>query len=50
MDPWVKQMVAQVAYGVENGHTLALVEGIKMVFGILEAMELDAANYEGFSS
>jgi hypothetical protein len=39
-DQWVEQMVARVAYGVDNGKTSALVDGLKMVFGILEAMKL----------
>jgi T-complex protein 11 len=39
-DQWVEQMVAKVAYGVDNGKISALVEGIQMVFGILEAMKL----------
>ncbi|KAL7274044.1 Protein SOSEKI 1 [Rhizina undulata] len=45
-DQWVEQMVAKVAYGVENRKTSALVEGLKMVFGILEAMKLDVANHQ----
>lgn len=39
-DQWVEQMVAQVAFGVDNGKTWALRDGLKMVFGILEAMKL----------
>lgn len=39
-DQWVEQMVAKVAYGVDNGKISALVEGLQMVFGILEAMKL----------
>jgi len=39
-DQWVEQMVAQVAYGVDKGKTSALRDGLKMVFGILEAMKL----------
>ncbi|CUS14650.1 unnamed protein product [Tuber aestivum] len=45
-DQWVEQMVAKVAYGVDNGKVSALVEGIQMVFGILEAMKLDVANHQ----
>lgn len=39
-DQWVEQMVARVAHGVENQKTSDLVDGLKMVFGILEAMKL----------
>lgn len=39
-DQWVEQMVAKVTYGVDNGKVSALVEGLQMVFGILEAMKL----------
>lgn len=45
-DQWVEQMVARVAYGVDNGKISALVDGLKMVFGILEAMKLDVANHQ----
>ncbi|KAI5784688.1 T-complex protein 11-domain-containing protein [Geopyxis carbonaria] len=45
-DQWVEQMVSRVAYGVENGKTSAFVDGLKMVFGILEAMKLDVANHQ----
>ena len=43
-DQWVEQMVARVAHGVDTGKTAALVEGLKMVFGILEAMKLVCIN------
>ena len=39
-DHWVEQMVACVTDGVDNRKTSSLVEGLKMVFGILEAMKL----------
>jgi len=39
-DQWVEQMVSRVTYGVDNQMTSALVDGLKMVFGILEAMKL----------
>ncbi|CCX33089.1 T-complex protein 11-domain-containing protein [Pyronema domesticum] len=45
-DQWVEQMVSRVAYGVDHNKTPALVEGLKMVFGILEAMKLDVANHQ----
>lgn len=45
-DQWVEQMVAKVAHGVDNRKVSALVEGIQMVFGILEAMKLDVANHQ----
>lgn len=45
-DQWVEQMVAKVTYGVDNGKVSALVEGLQMVFGILEAMKLDVANHQ----
>ena len=45
-DVWVEKMVARVAHGVETQNTEALVDGLKMVFGILEAMKLDVANHQ----
>lgn len=49
-DQWVEQMVAKVAYGVDHGKVTALVEGIQMVFGILEAMKLVCFVPRTFSS
>lgn len=45
-DQWVEQMVTRIAQGVDNQKTSAFVEGLKMVFGILEAMKLDVANHQ----
>lgn len=39
-DQWVEQMVTRIAYGVDHGKTAAFVDGLKIVFGILEAMKL----------
>lgn len=47
-DQWVEQMVAKVAHGVDNRKVSALVEGIQMVFGILEAMKLVCNPLFGF--
>ncbi|TGZ80397.1 Tcp11-domain-containing protein [Ascodesmis nigricans] len=45
-DQWVEQMVTRIAYGVDHGKTAAFVEGLKIIFGILEAMKLDVANHQ----
>lgn len=45
-DQWVEQMVTRVAHGVDNQKTSAFVDGLKMIFGILEAMKLDVANHQ----
>ena len=39
-DSWVEQMVQRISYGVDTGRTHAFVDGLKIVFGILEAMKL----------
>ncbi|KAI9663430.1 MAG: hypothetical protein M1829_006068 [Trizodia sp. TS-e1964] len=45
-DDWVDQMVAQVQIGTEQANINELVNGLKELFGILEAMKLDVANHQ----
>lgn len=39
-DGWVEQMVNRISFGVESGRMQSFVDGLKIVFGILEAMKL----------
>lgn len=45
-DPWVDQMSSKFVEAVENNSIQQLVEGLRMVFSILEAMKLDVANHQ----
>ncbi|CAN6622086.1 hypothetical protein TRVA0_008S03202 [Trichomonascus vanleenenianus] len=45
-DAWVDQMVSRVELGVETRSPRRLVDGIRLVFAILEAMKLDVANHQ----
>ncbi|KAK9451859.1 T-complex protein 11-domain-containing protein [Limtongia smithiae] len=45
-DAWVDQMLQQITTGVEYNDSAKIVEGIRMVFTILEAMKLDVANHQ----
>lgn len=45
-DSWVDQMVARVENGVDNKSPRRIVEGLRMMFAILEAMKLDVANHQ----
>lgn len=45
-DQFVEQMVSRISFGVDTGRTQAFVDGLKIVFGILEAMKLDVANHQ----
>lgn len=45
-DSWVDQMVDRVKLGVESNSARRLVEGLRMIFAILEAMKLDVANHQ----
>lgn len=45
-DAWVDQMVTRVHSGVETQSPLRIVEGLRMIFAILEAMKLDVANHQ----
>lgn len=45
-DAWVDQMVCRIELGVETQSPRRLVEGLRMVFAILEAMKLDVANHQ----
>ncbi|KAK9459216.1 T-complex protein 11-domain-containing protein [Lipomyces oligophaga] len=45
-DTWVDQMLALVISGVEHNDSRKLVDGLRMVFTILEAMKLDVANHQ----
>lgn len=45
-DGWVDQMVDQISQGVASSSTTEVVDGLRMVFSILEAMKLDVANHQ----
>lgn len=45
-DSWVDQMVARVEQGVASQSPQRIVEGLRMMFAILEAMKLDVANHQ----
>lgn len=45
-DSWVDQMVARVEQGVSSQSPQRIVEGLRMMFAILEAMKLDVANHQ----
>jgi len=45
-DSWVDDMVAKIVDGVDTENTRLLVDGLRSVFGILEAMKLDVANHQ----
>lgn len=45
-DTWVDQMVKELSYGDKHGDVKSLVEGIKNLLGVLEAMKLDVANHQ----
>lgn len=45
-DNWADQMVARIEMGIETNSPKRLVEGLRMVFAILEAMKLDVANHQ----
>ncbi|KAI9712635.1 MAG: hypothetical protein M1812_006815 [Candelaria pacifica] len=45
-DEWVENMEEQIAGGVKKADLGAIVEGLKLLFGILETMKLDVANHQ----
>ncbi|ANB13630.1 Sok1p [Sugiyamaella lignohabitans] len=45
-DSWVDQMVSRIELGISTKSPKRLVEGLRMVFAILEAMKLDVANHQ----
>ncbi|KAK9469700.1 T-complex protein 11-domain-containing protein [Lipomyces arxii] len=45
-DPWVDQMLVCIRTGVEENNAEKLVDGLRMIFTILEAMKLDDANHQ----
>ncbi|KAI9697033.1 MAG: hypothetical protein M1836_004994 [Candelina mexicana] len=45
-DDWVDNMEEQIRRGVEQANLEAIVEGLKLLFGILETMKLDVANHQ----
>ncbi|EWC45825.1 hypothetical protein DRE_04832 [Drechslerella stenobrocha 248] len=45
-DSWVDDMVSKIKDGVTRDSPRLLVEGLRSVFGILEAMKLDVANHQ----
>ncbi|KAK6358821.1 hypothetical protein TWF696_000003 [Orbilia brochopaga] len=45
-DTWVDDMVGKIKDGVTRDSPRLLVEGLRSVFGILEAMKLDVANHQ----
>ncbi|KAI9829214.1 MAG: hypothetical protein M1826_005809 [Phylliscum demangeonii] len=45
-DTWVDEMVAQFCAVPSSGQQSVLVDGVRMLFGILEAMKLDVANHQ----
>ncbi|KAI9829045.1 MAG: hypothetical protein M1832_000068 [Thelocarpon impressellum] len=45
-DNWVDDMVDRFRGGVRTGQVRHLVEGVRMLFGVLEAMKLDVANHQ----
>ncbi|EPS35732.1 hypothetical protein H072_10879 [Dactylellina haptotyla CBS 200.50] len=45
-DAWVDDMVGKIKDGVARDSPRLLVEGLRSVFGILEAMKLDVANHQ----
>ncbi|KAF3915988.1 hypothetical protein AA313_de0208888 [Arthrobotrys entomopaga] len=45
-DAWVDDMVSKIKDGVTRDSPRSLVDGLRSVFGILEAMKLDVANHQ----
>lgn len=45
-DAWVDQMVSKVEQGVASQSPQLIVEGLRMIFAILEAMKLDVVNHQ----
>ncbi|KAI9849574.1 MAG: hypothetical protein M1838_000116 [Thelocarpon superellum] len=45
-DQWLDDMVNRFRRGVKTGAVTDLVDGIRMLFGVLEAMKLDIANHQ----
>ncbi|KAF3936635.1 hypothetical protein ABW19_dt0202458 [Dactylella cylindrospora] len=45
-DAWVDDMVSKIKDGVASESPRLLVDGLRSVFGILEAMKLDVANHQ----
>lgn len=45
-DPWVGEMLGKFADAHRTGQVAPLVQGLRMVFQILEAMKLDVANHQ----
>ncbi|KAF2759460.1 hypothetical protein EJ05DRAFT_298776 [Pseudovirgaria hyperparasitica] len=45
-DVWVDKMVQQTKKGVEEGSAKCIVDGLRELLGILEAMKLDVANHQ----
>ncbi|KAL2013818.1 hypothetical protein VTN00DRAFT_1343 [Thermoascus crustaceus] len=45
-DEWADQMVEQISSGFHAQDVGKIVEGLQMLFGILEAMKLDVANHQ----
>ncbi|KAL2002012.1 hypothetical protein VTN02DRAFT_798 [Thermoascus thermophilus] len=45
-DEWADQMVEQISSGFRDQDMWKIVEGLQMLFGILEAMKLDVANHQ----
>ncbi|KAL9064225.1 MAG: hypothetical protein Q9157_007911, partial [Trypethelium eluteriae] len=45
-DGWVDQMVEHIEDGVRNARAQSIVDGLRELLGILEAMKLDVANHQ----
>ncbi|KZF25726.1 Tcp11-domain-containing protein [Xylona heveae TC161] len=45
-DSWVDDMVGEIGKGLQIGDMNILVDGLRLLFGILEAMKLDVANHQ----
>ncbi|KAK2749606.1 hypothetical protein FQN57_005828 [Myotisia sp. PD_48] len=45
-DPWADQMVNEISEGHQTGDPYKVVQGLKTLFGTLEAMKLDVANHQ----
>ncbi|KAI9708027.1 MAG: hypothetical protein M1820_004231 [Bogoriella megaspora] len=45
-DEWVDKMVKQIEYGVAQSDSQSIVNGLRELLGILEAMKLDVANHQ----
>lgn len=45
-DNWVSEMISKFDQAYKNGSVENLVQGLRMIFSILEAMKLDVANHQ----